>query len=144
MRVLDVDSVNKAHQTPLHVHVHRVDLGCVITLAAYGAHINAKDAAGNTPLHIAVAVRRFSCIYMLLIHLQKGEMEMTRALIVLGAHVNERNNRGDTCRHIAAKLSIKLKNRLPIIRSLAICGAKRCPPDKVRVRRCSLERKVIL
>jgi ankyrin repeat protein len=54
-----------------------------------------------------------------------GQLEIVKALLVLGANANARNKKNDTARHLAAKLT-NTKQRVDIVRALAICGAMRC------------------
>src|SRR5262245_41105915 len=55
-KALNINEQNHSGQTALHVHAHRGNLGCVLTLASYCANLDAQDADGNTALHIAVSV----------------------------------------------------------------------------------------
>ena len=57
-------------------------------LADYGAHLNAADLKGRTPLHRATYI---------------GQAETTEILIVLGADIDRQNNRGKTPLDIARK-----------------------------------------
>ncbi|CAD5215806.1 unnamed protein product [Bursaphelenchus okinawaensis] len=107
---LDLNGKNKAGLTPLHLYCSRGDVGMIITITSYGCDLNAKDRNGNTALHVAVS---------------KSKIVITRLLLSLGADPNVINNHGDSPRHLAAKL-----NEEDLLKTLVICGAKRCPHSK--------------
>ncbi|PAV57630.1 hypothetical protein WR25_23284 [Diploscapter pachys] len=107
---IDVDATNNAGQTPLHIYTHKGEIGLMITLLSYCCDINKKDQDGNTCLHVAVS---------------KKNLEASRLLLCLGADPNMRNNHGDSPRHLAARLK-----ESALIKSLILCGAKRCEPNK--------------
>uniref|UniRef100_A0A7E4VRA1 phospholipase A2 n=1 Tax=Panagrellus redivivus TaxID=6233 RepID=A0A7E4VRA1_PANRE len=107
---IDLNVRNKAGQTALHIYTARTDLGMIVTLTSYNCDLNTANRNGDTALHIAVS-NRF--------------IEVTRYLLSVGADPNVVNNHGDSPRHMAAKL-----NESNLLKSLVICGAKRCPPVK--------------
>uniref|UniRef100_A0A1I8B5N7 phospholipase A2 n=1 Tax=Meloidogyne hapla TaxID=6305 RepID=A0A1I8B5N7_MELHA len=109
---LDLNSKNKAGLTPLHQFVIAGDFGLTICIASYGADLNVPaDCSKMSALHMAVSQRN---------------LEITRLLLCLGADPNPVNSHGDTPRHMAAKL-----NEFELLKSLIICGAKRCPATKI-------------
>lgn len=57
-------------------------------LIGKGAHVNAEDISGNTPLHAAALAGRF---------------EIAKYLIQNGVDINARNINGKTAQHIAAE-----------------------------------------
>uniref|UniRef100_A0A915LLK6 phospholipase A2 n=2 Tax=Meloidogyne incognita group TaxID=654580 RepID=A0A915LLK6_MELJA len=109
---LDLNSKNKAGLTPLHQFVIAGDFGLTMCIASYGADLNVPaDYSKMSALHLAVSQRN---------------LEITRLLLSLGADPNPVNSHGDTPRHMAAKL-----NEFELLKSLIICGAKRCPATKI-------------
>ncbi|KAL3108003.1 hypothetical protein niasHT_018304 [Heterodera trifolii] len=109
---LDLNVRNKAGFTPLHQFVMREDLGMVMCLLSYGAGLDEQADSGKmTALHFAVS---------------KRNLQITRLLLCLGADPNVANAHGDSPRHLAAKL-----NEVDLLKSLIICGARRCPLTKV-------------
>ncbi|KAI1725474.1 ankyrin repeats (3 copies) domain-containing protein [Ditylenchus destructor] len=107
---MNLNAKNKAGLTALHQYTTRGDIGMIVTLASYNCDLNVVNDSGNTALHLAVS-KRF--------------LHITRLLLCLGADPNISNEHGDTPRHLAALL-----NENQLVRSLVICGAKRCPPSK--------------
>jgi ankyrin repeat protein len=55
----NINATTFEQQTALHMRAHfswdEEDMPTIATLLGYGAHVNAKDSDGNTPLHIAVS-----------------------------------------------------------------------------------------
>jgi ankyrin repeat protein/beta-lactamase regulating signal transducer with metallopeptidase domain len=87
--VLTAREEAKANITSLHEAVATGDIERVKSLISEGADVNAKDAKGNTPLHL-VAKYGFT------------KQDIAELLIVRGADVNARNKDGWTPLHFTA------------------------------------------
>uniref|UniRef100_A0A3Q3AJJ4 Ankyrin repeat domain 61 n=1 Tax=Kryptolebias marmoratus TaxID=37003 RepID=A0A3Q3AJJ4_KRYMA len=74
------------HQTALHLSVRYRAPSAVQILSSYGADVNAVDASGMTPLHMAAGT------------LLK---DITASLIKLGADINKMQHSGNTPLHLA-------------------------------------------
>lgn len=85
----DTDFPDENRISPLMTAAVLNDTIKILSLAEYGANMNAKDSAGNTALHKAVQLSSFS---------------VTRVLTVLRAGVNTLNSREESPLHIAVKL----------------------------------------
>ncbi|KAE9037895.1 hypothetical protein PR003_g6246 [Phytophthora rubi] len=83
----DVDHVNTAVQTPMHVLATYGALDAVQWLLDRGADMEARDAGGNLPLHLAAAY----C-----------SLPVVEFLLATGADVNARNASEATPLHFAA------------------------------------------
>lgn len=108
-RLSHIRVYNRSGMTPLHFHVKRCELGCLVKLFAHGADVNHPDSMGNSPLHIAV---------------QTSNSAVVKALLVFGANVNATNSCGASVRHVAAKQISNSQNE--IMEILELAGARRC------------------
>ncbi|XP_024082546.1 85/88 kDa calcium-independent phospholipase A2 isoform X2 [Cimex lectularius] len=108
-RNCDINALNFANQTALHVMVMRNRLDCVIALLSREAEINLVDDDGNTALHMAAKEKNIPII---------------QALLTFGCDFNLINNAGETARHIAAVEGSEVS--LKIVYILHAVGAKRC------------------
>uniref|UniRef100_F1KTP9 phospholipase A2 n=1 Tax=Ascaris suum TaxID=6253 RepID=F1KTP9_ASCSU len=109
---LDLNAKNHAGQTPLHMYTHKDDLQLVFAIAAYDVDLDLLDNDGHTALSIAVS---------------RLNVEMVHALLILGANPNA--GIGETPRHIAARFSRSNKEACEILRSVIMCGARRCSEE---------------
>lgn len=109
-RNCDIDALNFASRTALHVMVMRNRLECVVALLSREADMSIADSNGDTALHLAVKEK---CI------------PIVQALIVFGADLQLLNNEGQTARHLAAGDSSELGSKIVYI--LHAVGASRCP-----------------
>lgn len=91
----DINATNKLGQTPFHMVGLRGEVGnrpspyvnaLVTNLVAYGGDINRRDAAGMTPLHLAVHQQSYPLV---------------QALVAHGADPNIKNSVGQTALHLA-------------------------------------------
>ncbi|TLS29934.1 hypothetical protein PpBr36_03524 [Pyricularia pennisetigena] len=101
-----VDAPDRAGRSALHYAAGLVhpDVSCatVLTLAAHGAHLDARDADGRAPLHAAVAA---------------GRAEVVRQLVARGADVEAALPGGATPLHLAV-----LRRNAQVVRVLCEHG----------------------
>ncbi|KAL0636586.1 hypothetical protein Q9L58_004431 [Maublancomyces gigas] len=93
---------NKHGQTALHLACHVSDVEfpeeTVAVLLARQAHVNARDKAGHTPLHVAAAY---------------GTISMVKLLLEHGSDLMARNQRGLTPLAVAEEIgSVEMENFL--------------------------------
>ncbi|RLN95892.1 hypothetical protein BBJ28_00020145 [Nothophytophthora sp. Chile5] len=110
----DVDHVNGALQTPLHVLATYGALDAVQWLLTRGADIEARDLSGNSPLHLAAAYCSLPVVAHLLaagadvnapnaseatpLHFAapNGNCAVVETLLTFGADLEARDERGNT------------------------------------------------
>ncbi|XP_014284806.1 85/88 kDa calcium-independent phospholipase A2 [Halyomorpha halys] len=109
-RNCDIDALNFASRTALHVMVLKNRLECVVALLSREADMSIADSNGDTALHLAVKERNIPIV---------------QALIVFGADLALLNNDGMTARHLAASDGNELSAKILYI--LHAVGAPRCP-----------------
>ncbi|KAK6764877.1 hypothetical protein RB195_024990 [Necator americanus] len=116
----------------------------LLLLKCKDVNLNAKNYAGQTPLHIFTHKGEIGLMVTLLsyccdidaqdydgntalhVAVTTKNIEATRLLLCLGADPNVSNSHGDTPRHLAARLKEK-----SILESLIMCGARSCGPKKL-------------
>uniref|UniRef100_A0A023F206 phospholipase A2 n=1 Tax=Triatoma infestans TaxID=30076 RepID=A0A023F206_TRIIF len=108
-RNCDINALNFASRTALHVMVMRNRLECAVALLSREADPNIPDVDGNTALHLAVKEKNISTV---------------QALIVFGADLNHLNHAGETARHMAGLDGSE--NGPRIVYTLHAVGASRC------------------
>ncbi|RWS04365.1 85 kDa calcium-independent phospholipase A2-like protein [Dinothrombium tinctorium] len=109
----DVNSRNMAEETPLHVHIKRRRLKCVISLLCNEkTDIELRSLDGDTPLHEAV---------------KQLDIPAVQTLMVFDADLNAQNNKKETPRHLAAMHNTQINNIA--LYALHFLGAKRCDRD---------------
>lgn len=89
----DVNVMNSAGASPLHIAAAKDFNVCLKALLGAGANVDSGNAEGKTPLHLAAAV---------------GSIGNIRTLIESGADVNARDSHGRTALHDAARASCSL------------------------------------
>ena len=62
---VDIDEVNKAGDTPLHISTRAGDESCVRFLLESAASVDVTDRLGNSPLHIAVGLENIKLVKLL-------------------------------------------------------------------------------
>ncbi len=77
----NINDINNAHQSSLHVAVLRGNLKMVQLLVEAGADINAVDIRKETPMHLAAT---------------DGKADIVQHLVEKGADVNRFNVKGNT------------------------------------------------
>uniref|UniRef100_A0A0K0DPW3 phospholipase A2 n=1 Tax=Angiostrongylus cantonensis TaxID=6313 RepID=A0A0K0DPW3_ANGCA len=138
----------------LHVAMYKTPLMGLLFLKCKEVELNAKNNAGQTPLHIFTHKLRILLLFdfqgeiglmitllsyccdidaqdndgntALHIAVSKKNNEATRLLLCLGANPNLTNSNDETPRHLAARLK-----ETTLLKSLIMCGALTCPPKKV-------------
>ncbi|KAK9502817.1 hypothetical protein O3M35_011519 [Rhynocoris fuscipes] len=108
-RNCDINALNFASRTALHVMVMRNRLECAVALLSREADPNIADLDGNTALHLAV---------------KEKNIPMVQALIVFGANLDQLNNAGETARHIAGLDGSETGPRM--VYTLHAVGGSRC------------------
>jgi ankyrin repeat protein len=90
--LIDIEAANRDGNTAMHVACARGHVNIVRRLAFVGANKNARNAAQQTPLHLAVAGDRD---------------EVVAALVVLKADLSAVDQNGETARALATRLGHK-------------------------------------
>lgn len=97
-RGLDVNSVNRFNQTPLHLAIERQNLLVIDHLISCGSNVNLVDANGNSPLHIlSGALQNWDDKDQL-----ESLLKVARKLLEKNANVNVQNRNLCTPLHYAA------------------------------------------
>ena len=87
---MELKSVDKRGNSPLHEAADWGSLKCIKVLIEAGADVNAVNKRGDTPLHTAV---------------RQPDLPCTKALLEAGAHVNAINKVGSTALDLAQQPS---------------------------------------
>ncbi|XP_054970949.1 ankyrin repeat domain-containing protein 61 isoform X2 [Pan paniscus] len=93
----DVNAINEASMTPLHMAANMLNKEMMETLIAYGANVNcAVSSTGNTPLKLAVCTASSKAGRLL-----GAGVSCIRLLLTHGAKVNAQDYKGQTAIHEA-------------------------------------------
>lgn len=128
-RGYDVNASDVYGSSALHYAADNNDIECMIALIVNGAHVDAINNFGDTPLHMTIGNKR--------------SFQAIQCLIVFGADINRPNDRNETPLHIIGhrmKTNVHDNNEdydAHLLFLLHSVGAKRCPVAKSTKKKCS-------
>lgn len=132
-RGFDVNANDVYGSSALHYAADRIDIECMIALLVNGAHVDAVNNFGDTPLHMTIENKR--------------SFRAIQCLIVFGADFNLPNGRNETPLHTIGHRMKKTKGHSNhddddgydayLLFLLHSVGAKRCAVTKSAKKECS-------
>lgn len=104
---VDVNALNWAQKSALHVAVGRADLAATLLLLSSGADVNSRDGTGHAPLHLAVKLATPTS-GSLTVHQCSQVVAIVQAILVFGGEVNaltmgEQPEGSFSARHLVSK-----------------------------------------
>lgn len=130
---VDVNALNWAGKSALHLAVSRADLSATLFLLSNGADVSAKDGTGQTPLHLVL--KWAASTFPLTVHFGSQVVAIVQAILAFGGDVNALSFGSETgsgqqnisARHLVST-SPRSALRDQLLYVLHSVDAKRCSP----------------